>query len=166
MGFWSEQTSMTFGDLERSMRSRSKQCPHRRDSTLGQRGQLPPFPNIGFAPKCYINQCLTNSKHRRIGAKRSVLWLSKYAEMCFCISALLRPQSRRSPVTLNSCEGTTSPLLVPSPISPNSVPSAPRFGVLPVKYFSENRTCSMQRIRWHIALLCLAEEYFKSWNRV
>jgi len=35
--------------------------------TESYQGQLPP--NLGLAPKCDIEQCLTNSKHRYIGAK-------------------------------------------------------------------------------------------------
>jgi len=45
-------------------------------STLGQ-GQSP---NFRLAPKCDMKRSLTNSKHRHIGAKRSVLKLSKYAK--------------------------------------------------------------------------------------
>jgi len=40
-------------------------------------------PNLGLAPKCDMKHCLTNSKHQHIGAKGSVLWLSKYAKMRF-----------------------------------------------------------------------------------
>jgi len=47
-------------------------------------------PNHGLAPKMWL-ETLTNSKHRHTGAKRSVLWLSKYMQM---LPMLLRPPSR------------------------------------------------------------------------
>jgi len=37
--------------------------------------------NLGLAPKCDMKHRLTNSKHRHIGAKSSVLWSSKYDKM-------------------------------------------------------------------------------------
>ena len=45
-------------------------------------GQLPPK-RQPCSLKCDIKHCLTNSKHRHIGAKRSVRWTSDYAKMCF-----------------------------------------------------------------------------------
>jgi len=39
--------------------------------------------NLGLEPKCDMKHCLTNSKRRHIDAKRSFLWSSKYAKMCF-----------------------------------------------------------------------------------
>jgi len=46
-------------------------------------GDTSPLPNLAFLPKCNTKHCLTNSKHRHIhiGAKKSVLWLSKYAKV-------------------------------------------------------------------------------------
>jgi len=40
-------------------------------------------PKPRHCPKCDTKHCLTNTKHQHIGAKRSVLWPSKYAKMCF-----------------------------------------------------------------------------------
>ena len=45
------------------------------------RRKLPPPTNLGFVLQCDMKHCLTNSKHQHIGAKRSVLWLSKYDKM-------------------------------------------------------------------------------------
>jgi len=75
----------------------------------GRRGQLPP--NLGLAPKCDMKHCLTNSKHRHIGANRSTLWLSKYAEMRFWLTTLPRPHSRlgrRHPSHIRQRQSLTS----------------------------------------------------------
>ena len=50
----------------------------RRASRLGQ-GQLPQ--NLGLVPKCHMKHCLMNSTHWHIGAKRSVLWPTKYENL-------------------------------------------------------------------------------------
>jgi len=54
-----------------------------------EQGQLPPK-HRRFPPNCDIKHCMTNSKNQRIGAKRSVLWPSKYTKMRF----LPRPKLR------------------------------------------------------------------------
>jgi len=50
-------------------------------STLGQGAIVPQ--TSALPPKCDMKHCMTNSKHWHIGAKRSVLWPSKYAKMGF-----------------------------------------------------------------------------------
>jgi len=55
-----------------------------RGSTVGQGAIAPPLPpNLGLVPKCDMKHYLTDSKHRHIGAKRSVLWPSKYTKVGF-----------------------------------------------------------------------------------
>ena len=62
---------------------------HKSGSTLGRETVAPkPRPCL----QCEINHCLTNSKHRHIGAKKSVVWPSKYAKMRFQTGSLLVPR--------------------------------------------------------------------------
>ena len=95
------------------------------DFMLG--GGLPPSEPRPCPPKCDMkNHSLTNSKHRHISAKRSVLWSSKYTKMRFqrrlwpgpgCGSHEVPKTS--DPVIRREWEGDTYPHLVPS-VPPNS----------------------------------------------
>jgi len=72
-----------------------------------------------YSPKCDMKHCLTNLKHQHIGAKRSVLWPSKYAKIMHFRPGL-RPRSSEDLMTL------PRPLIgwkgTPLPIPHHSVP--------------------------------------------
>jgi len=100
-------------------------------------------PNFGLASEYDIKHCMTNSKHRHIGAKRSVLWPAKYAKMRTPLGS-----SRLSPDPLVHRGGNTA-LHTP----PHSAPLVPQFGKgTNPNVFVYNRLCTCVHLALFLAL--------------
>jgi len=87
-------------------------------SYVGGRGQFSPPQTLALPPNVTwkLKHCLMNSKHRHIGAKRSVLWPVKYAKFFFWPGLCPEPRwvsSWRSPDPCSAEKGTPHPILHP-----------------------------------------------------